>query len=119
MPDRSNLDSIDVIPLFTNLPLEETILRSSYIKQIYGNKHCHSKTNIERSMISFHKNAHFTLNNKVYIQVDRISIGSPLENIFMIELQRVVKPTSVKEVKQCKRYVGDKFKTPNRINKTV
>ena len=63
-------------------------------------------------MIPFHKNVHFTLNNKVYIQVDRISIGSSLENILMIELQRVVKPTSVKQVKQCKRYVGDKFKTP-------
>ena len=48
------------------------------------------------------------MNNEVYIQVDHIAIGSSLENMFMNELQRIVKPTFVKEIKQCKQYVGDK-----------
>ena len=57
------------------------------------------------------KNAHFTLNNKTYFQVDGVAMGSPLGpvlvNIFMIELERNIIPTLSNDILLWKRYVDD------------
>ena len=59
------------------------------------------------------KNAHFTLNNKMYFQVDGVAMGSPLGpvlgNIFMVELERNIIPTLSTDISLWKRYVDDTF----------
>ena len=57
------------------------------------------------------KNAHVTLNNKTYLQVDGVAMGSPLglvlANIFMVELERNIIPTLSNDISLWKRYVDD------------
>ena len=57
------------------------------------------------------KNAHFTINNKKYLQVDGVAMGSPpgpvLANIFMVELERNIIPTLSNDILLWKRYVDD------------
>ena len=57
------------------------------------------------------KNAHFTVENKTYLQVDGAAMGSPLgpflANIFMVELGRNIIPTLSNEILLWKRYVDD------------
>ena len=57
------------------------------------------------------KNAHFTLNNKTYFQVDVVVMGSPpgpvLVNIFIVELEQYIIPILSSDVSLWKRYVDD------------
>ena len=59
----------------------------------------------------YNKNAHFTLNNKTYLQVDGVAMGSPLgpvlANIFLVEFERNIIPTLSNDVLLWKRYVDD------------
>ena len=46
------------------------------------------------------KNSHFTLNSKTYVQIDGVTMGSPLDpvlaNIFMVELEQNIIPNYLK-----------------------
>ena len=57
------------------------------------------------------KNAHYSLNNKTYLQVDGVAMGSPpgpvLANIFMVELERNIIPTLSNDILLWERYVDD------------
>ena len=57
------------------------------------------------------KNAHFTLNNKTYLQVDGVAMGSPLgpvlANMFMVELEQNMVPTLSNDISLWKRYADD------------
>ena len=57
------------------------------------------------------KNAHFTLNNKTYLQVDGVAMGSllgpVLANIFMVEIERNIIPILSNDISLWKRYVDD------------
>ena len=57
------------------------------------------------------KNAHFTFNNEINIQVDGVAMGSPLgpvlANIFMVELETSVISKLRNKVKLWKRFVDD------------
>ena len=57
------------------------------------------------------KNVHFTFEGKIYIQIDRVAMGSllapVLADIFMIELERIVVPTLATHLRFWRRYVDD------------
>ena len=73
-----NLWSLDVVRLFTNIPLKECIdLAISYITK--GN------TKLELSNADLNKlftiataRTHFLFNGKVYDQIDDVAVGSPI-----------------------------------------
>ena len=106
--------SFDVAPLFTNVPLEETI--EIILKRIYINKEITAdipKQEMKELLIFCTKNVHFTSINETYIQVDGMAMGSPLgpvlANIFMVELKTSVIPNLSNKVKLWKRFVDDTY----------
>ena len=59
------------------------------------------------------KNVHFSFNSEIYIQLDRVAMGSPLgpviANIFMVELETTLSPKLEDHVQKWRRFVDDKF----------
>ena len=115
--------SFDVVSLFTNVPLEQTI--NIIIKRIYDKNEINTnipKQEIKELLHLCPKNAHFTLNSKAYVQVEGVAMGSPLGpvlvNIFMVELEQNIIPTLSKDISLWKRYVDDTicFVNSNRIS---
>ena len=112
IPLEYKMVSFDVVSLFTNVPLDETI--DNIIKRIYDNKEINTdvpKKEMRDLLYLCTKNAHFSLNNKTYLQLDGVAMGSPLgavlENIFMVELKRNIIPTLSNDILLWKRYVDD------------
>ena len=104
--------SFDVKSLFTNVPVEETI--DIILNKIYDEKKI--ETNIPRNIMKdllylCTKHVHFTYGGKIYIQIDRVAMGSPLgpllANIFMISLEEGMLPSINKHVAHWKRYIDD------------
>ena len=65
--------SFDIVSLLTNVPLDETI--EIIIKRIYDKTEINTdipNKEIRKLLYLCTKNAHFTLNNKTYIQLDVI-----------------------------------------------
>ena len=62
-----------------------------------------------------HKNAHFSLNSKAYVQIHDIVMGSPLvpvlASIFVVELEQFIIPTLSKYISLWKRYVDYVYDT--------
>ena len=103
IPPDYKMISFDVVSLFTNVPLDETI--DIIIKSIYDKKEINTdipKKEMRELLYLCTKNAHFTLNNKTYLQVDGVAMGSPLgpvlANIFMAELERNIIPTLFNDI---------------------
>ena len=104
--------SFDVVSLFTDVPLEETI--NVIIKRIYDKNETNidiPKQEMKELLYLCTKNAHFTLNSKTYVQIDGIAMGSPLvpalANIFMVEFEQNIIPTLSEDISLWKRYVDD------------
>ena len=59
------------------------------------------------------KEMHFSLNGKIYKQVDGVAMGSPLgpvlANVFMVEFEKQVLPLLTGKVSSWERYVDDTF----------
>ena len=59
------------------------------------------------------KEMHFSLNNRIYKQIDGVAMGSPLgpvlANVFMVELEKQVLPLLAGKVSSWERYVDDTF----------
>ena len=98
--------------IFTIVPLDETI--NTIIKHICDKKEINTdipKKEMRELQYLCIKNAHFTLNNKRYLQVDGVAMGSPLGpvlvNIFMVELERNIIPRLSNGISLWKRYVND------------
>ena len=102
----------DVISLFTNVPLAKTI--DIILKRVYSENLV--TTNLaKRTMKKLLKDAcsktAFTFNDKIYKQIDGVSMGSPLgpllANIFMTELEKdiIQKLIDKKFIKFYSRYV--------------
>ena len=101
-------------PLFTNVPLEETI--EIILKRIYINKDITTdipKQEMKELLIYGTKNVHFTFNNETYIQVDGVEMGSSLgpvlANIFMVELETSVIPNLRSKAKLWKIFADDTY----------
>ena len=97
VPERFQMVLFDVRSLFANVPLETTI--DIILRRIYANHELTTLTKKEMKelLLLCTKNiSHFTFNGQIYIQVDRVEMGSPvaplLDNIFMIKLERSLIP---------------------------
>ena len=110
LPDDEEYDSYDVVSLFTNIPLDETI--DYIIKSIYTHKKlpqiC-SKLVFRRLLEKITKDCTFQLCFKFYKQVDGCVMGGPLSvtlsDIYMSKMEDDV--VEKYQPKFYKRYVDD------------
>ena len=114
VPDGYKMVSFDVVSLFANVPLEQTI--EIIFKRIYINKEITTnipKQEMKELLFLCTKNVHFTFNNQIYIQLDGVLMGSPLgpvlANIFMLELETSIIPNLNDKIKLWKRFVDDTY----------
>ena len=103
--------SFNVKSLFTNVPLETTI--DIILRRINTNHELTTsltKKEMKELLLLCTKNVHFTFNGQNYIQVDGVTMGSPLAlllaDIFIIELERSLIP-NLRKIKFWRRYVDD------------
>ena len=71
--------SFDVVSLFTNIPLIETV--EICLDKLFSNSdkvHNLTRENLKKLIIFAAQENHFIFNNKIYDQVDGVSMGSPL-----------------------------------------
>ena len=104
VPDGYKMVSFDVVSLFINVPLEQTI--EIILKRKYINKEITTnipKQEVKELLFLCTKNVHFTFNNQIYIQLDGVAMGSPLglvlANISMVELEMSIKPNLNDKIK--------------------
>ena len=77
-----NMVSFDVKFLFTSVPLEYTI--DIIIKQIFEDYKIttiFTKSEMKKLLTLCTKNVHFSFNNEIYIQINRVAMGSFLESV--------------------------------------
>ena len=84
--------SFDVVSLFTNIPLDQTI--NICIRKLFecNDTVCNLSREQLRELLMFAtKQNHFTFNGKYYDQVNGVAMGSPLgpifTNIYMVHLE--------------------------------
>ena len=106
--------SFDVVSLFTNVPLRDTIdiiLKKVYDEQLIKTKI--TRKNLEKLLLVCTQGTPFTFNKKMYMQTDGVMMGSPLgalfANIFMCELENTIILSLGDKVHQWKRFVDDTF----------
>ena len=80
--------SFDVVSLFTNIPVNETIgIISNALFSDHQFFHGFNRSEFEKLLSLSVKNCHFIFNGRLYQQVDGVAMGSPLgplfANIFM------------------------------------
>ena len=108
--------SFDVVSLFTNIPLTETInLIADYVYQVPANAPPFSKL-VFKNMLKLATGGYFLHNGKLYVQVDGVSMGSPLgptlANFFLghLEKERIFnEPKEELYPRLYLRYVDDVF----------
>ena len=95
VPGGYQMMSFDVTSIFTNAPLEETIeitLQKVYIDQEINTNI--PKKEMKELLYQCTKNIHFIFNGEIDIQIDGVTVGSPLglvlANIFMVELEKIL-----------------------------
>ena len=103
--------SFDVISLFTNVPLEDTI---NVILRIYEKKEFVSNLSsreMRELLYLLTKNVYFMFNNKIYIQNDSVVmgslLGSVLANMFMVEVEAALIANFSSKLCFWKRFVDD------------
>ena len=111
IPPEYKMVSFNVVSLFINVPLDETI--DIIIKRIYDKKEINTdipKKEMSKLLYLCTKNAHLTL-NKTNLQLNGVSMGSPLgpvsANIFMVELEQNIVPILSNHILFWKRYVDN------------
>ena len=106
--------SFDVIPLFTNVPLKQTI--EIILKRVYNDQLVQTKlkkTYLEKAPVRCVSKGYFSFNGKIYKQTDDVSMGSSLgqvlADIIMTQTEsEIVEPLETKGViKHYMRYVDD------------
>lgn len=108
--------SLDVVSLFTNIPVMETIqiiLNNVYDNPVLAPPTIPRKIMFELLQICTTKNPFKTSTGEIFIQVDGVSMGSPLgplfANFYMANLENnILKETDSKPLTYC-RYVDDIF----------
>ncbi|CAF4598635.1 unnamed protein product, partial [Rotaria sp. Silwood2] len=128
---KHRMISFDVVNLFTNVPLNDTI--EIILDQLYGNlcqckplifdntqnidtlcKTCENRTNMKWLLETATTKTHFYFNGQYYLQIDGVAIGSPLgpllADIYLIHLeQQLMKKLKSNGLVYWKRYVDDTF----------
>ena len=106
--------SFDVISLFTNVPLTKTI--DKILKRVYSENLVTTnltKQTMKKLLNDACSKTALTFNDKIYKQIDCVSMGSPLgpllANIFMTELEKDIRQKLIdkKFIKFYIRYVDD------------
>ena len=112
VPPEYKMVSFNVVSHFTKVFLDQTIDKK--IKRFYDQKDINTdipKKEMRELLYICTKNAHFTVNNKTYFQVDVVVMGSSpgpvLVNIFIVELEQYITPILSSDVSLWKRYVDD------------
>ena len=108
------LCSYDVVSLFTNIPLEETIDLAVNLIFESNNKLRIEKEELRELFLIATAENHFLFNGNVYDQIDGISMGSPLApklaNLFLgYHENEWLKSREAKNILFFKRYVDDIF----------
>ena len=91
--DKNILVSFDVVSLFTNIPVDETIQMAADLvyRENSSNKPKYGK-DVFIKLCKFATQGHFLFDNKIFKQVDGVSMGSPLAptlaNLFLSEMER-------------------------------
>ena len=106
--------SFDVVSLFTNVPLSETIDLCCSIWNDNSSKHANLDVVAFRKLLSFAtSNVHFMFNNNWYKQVDGVAMGSPLAptmaSVFLSSLESKYSLFTHEKPLVYKRYVDDVF----------
>ena len=116
LPSEFHLASFDVVSLFTNIPLNETI--DIIIKKAFSDHQYYynfNKAQLQQALSIASKDIHFSFNQIIYKQIDGVAMGSPLgptlaniflnfhENIWLLECPLDFKPIFYR------RYVDDTF----------
>ena len=93
--------SLDVVSLFTNVPLKKTV--DIILKRVYNNKEISttlSKRSLKKLILDTCQKTLFSLNSKMYEQIDVVSMGGclgpVLTNIIMTEFEKVVAENLIK-----------------------
>ena len=114
VPEGYKMISFDVVSLFTNVPVKETI--DIILRKVYDEKLVKTKIkreNMRELLMLCTTEVPFTFNNEMYMQVDGVMMGSPLgplfANIFMCELENRLIPTLNGKICNWVRYVDDTF----------
>ena len=89
--------------LFSSVQLTEAI--DFILHRIYNRKELSVIKNEMKNMLTLYpKNVHFTLNNEIYVQNDRVAMGSSLRpisaNVCMVELENTLVPRLHQRVKK-------------------
>ena len=102
--------SFDVVSLFTNVPLKQTI--DIILRKVYDEKLISTKIkcgNMRELLLLCTQGVTFTFDNETYTRVDRVMMGSPLgalfANIYMCELEDTIIPKLEDKICSWIRYV--------------
>ena len=110
------MSSFDIVSLFTNIPLEETI--NICLNKLFNNTSLYkgfSKKQFKNLLEISSKNIMFFFNGKLYQQIDGVAMGSPLgptlANIFLCHWEKIWLEDCPIDIKPhyYKRYVDDTF----------
>ena len=101
--------SLDVVSLFANVPLEDTI--NTTLRRIYEKKEIATdipKWEMRELLYICTKNVHFTFSNTICNQNDGVAMGSPLgpvANVFIVELETALIPNLSSKLSSWRRFV--------------
>ena len=114
IPKKFEMIFFDVKNLFNNVPLHQTI--EIILSKVYQEQKI--KTSIPKNILRellylCTKEVHFMFKDEIYIQSDRVAMGSPLgtslANIFMTSLEEEVIPKLMPYLCNWKRYVDHTY----------
>ena len=112
--DGYKMVSLDVVSLFTNVPLDYTI--QVILDKVYTEKKVATKLSRDELQTLLElctKKMHFSFNKKIYKQIGGVAMGSPLgpviANIFMVHLEELMLPRLATKMSSWYRYVDDTF----------
>nr|CAH8870044.1 unnamed protein product [Trichobilharzia regenti] len=105
--------SLDVVSLFTNVPLTETICHICELIHSEGVNIGIPTDYLKELLLRCTLNVQFSFNNEIYRQKDGIAMGSPLgpllADFFMSKLENTCLKNMIDNIELYKRYVDDTF----------
>jgi hypothetical protein len=116
LQDQDILVSFDVVSLFTNVPIEESlqIIKSKLDTYLEKIQHFNLKIEVIMELLEVcMRTTYFQVDDKFYEQKEGMAMGSPLSpvvsNIFMETFEQLALTTAQHKPKMWLRYVADTF----------